>query len=69
MGLAGGAGAGRYLFNVGLIAARRRNFEQIASGIRGGAAARVLDMPPINTFVPYVVPVLLADPQRHFAQL
>ena len=69
VGLAGGAGAGRYLFNVGLIAARRRNFEQIASGIRGGAAARVLDMPPINTFVPYVVPVLLADPQRHFAQL
>jgi perosamine synthetase len=69
VGLAGGAGAGRYLFNVGLIAARRRNFEQIATGIRGAAAASMLDMPPVNTFVPYVVPVLLADPQRHFAQL
>jgi perosamine synthetase len=69
VGLAGGAGAGRYLFNVGLIEARRRNFEQIANGIRGAAAARVLDMPPVSTFVPYVVPVLLADPQRHFAQL
>jgi selenocysteine lyase/cysteine desulfurase len=69
VGLAGGAGAGRYLFNVGLIAARRRNFEQIATGIRGAAAARVFDMPQVNTFVPYVVPVLLADPQRHFAQL
>jgi perosamine synthetase len=69
VGLAGGAGAGRYLFNVGLIAARRRNYEQLANGIRGSAAARVLDMPPVSTFVPYVVPVLLADPQRHFPQL
>lgn len=67
VGLAGGAG--RYLFNVGLIAARRRNYEQLAAGIEGGAAARMLDMPPVRTFVPYVVPVLLADPQKHFAQL
>jgi perosamine synthetase len=69
VGLAGGAGAGRYLFNIGLVAARRRNFERLAAGIRGATAARVLDMPPVHTFVPYVVPVLLADPQRHFAQL
>lgn len=69
VGLAGGVGAGRYLFNVGLIAARRRNFERIAAGINGAAKARVLEMPPVNTFVPYVVPVLLADPQRHFVQL
>lgn len=67
VGLAGGAG--RYLFNIGLIEARRRNFERLVAGIRGAPAARVLDMPPVNTFVPYVVPLLLADPQRHFAQL
>lgn len=67
VGLAGGAG--RYLFNIGLIEARRRNFGQLVAGIGGAAAARVLDMPPQSTFVPYVVPVLLADPQRHFAQL
>jgi dTDP-4-amino-4,6-dideoxygalactose transaminase len=69
LGLAGGAGAGRYLFNVGLVAARRRNFARLAAGIGGATAARVLDMPPVHTFVPYVVPVLLADPQRHFVQL
>lgn len=67
VGLAGGAG--RYLFNIGLIEARRRNFERLAAGIHGAAAARVLDLPSVHTFVPYVVPVLLADPQRHFAQL
>lgn len=67
VGLAGGAG--RYLFNVGLIAARRRNYEQLSAGIAGAAAARMFDMPPGRTFVPYVVPVLLADPQKHFAQL
>lgn len=69
VGLAGGVGAGRYLFNVDLIAARRRNFARMAAGISGAAKVRVLDMPPVNTFVPYVVPVLLADPQQHFAQL
>lgn len=62
-------GAGRYLFNIGLIEARRRNFAHLVAGIRGAAAGRVLDMPPVSTFVPYVVPLLLADPQRHFAQL
>jgi hypothetical protein len=69
VGIAGGVGAGRYLFNAGLIAARRRNFERIAAGIRGATKARVFEMPPVNTFVPYIVPVLLSDPQRHFAQL
>lgn len=66
VGLAGGAG--RYLFNVGLIAARRRNYTKLAAGIEG-SAARLLEMPPVRTFVPYVVPVLLADPERHFKQL
>lgn len=67
VGVAGGAG--RYLFNIGLIEARRQNFARLVDGIRGAAAARVFDMPPVQTFVPYVVPLLLADPQRHFAQL
>lgn len=66
-GLAGRAG--RYLFNVGLIAARRRNYEQLVAGIDAAAAGRVIEMPPVRTFVPYVVPLLLADPQKHFAQL
>lgn len=63
------SGAGRYLFNVGLIGARRRNYERLAAGIEGAASARMFDMPPVRTFVPYVVPVLLADPHRHFTQL
>jgi hypothetical protein len=52
-----------------LIEARRRNFERLVDGIRGAPAGRVLDMPPVNTFVPYVVPLVLQEPQRHFAQL
>lgn len=67
VGFAGGAG--RFLFNVGLIDARRRNYARLAAAIGGASGARLLDMPPLQTFVPYVVPVLLSDPQRQFASL
>jgi dTDP-4-amino-4,6-dideoxygalactose transaminase len=67
VGVAGGAG--RYLFNIGLIEARRRNFARLSDGIGGAAGARILPMPPLHSFVPYVVPLLLADPQQQFARL
>jgi perosamine synthetase len=58
-----------HLADAQLVQARRRNYLRVVRGVQSLPALSLLEMPAADSFVPYVVPVLLSDPERQFARL
>jgi len=57
------------LADTNLVEARRRNYLRLVRGLQSMPALRLLQMPAVEAFVPYIVPVLLPDPPRQFPRL
>jgi dTDP-4-amino-4,6-dideoxygalactose transaminase len=58
-----------HLADAQLVQARRRNYLRVVRGLQALPSIKLLEMPAVDAFVPYVVPVLLSDPERQFARL